>query len=98
MPVDGAPLTARLEVGGRVQGVGFRAAMASAARAIGATGWVRNLGDGSVEAMVQGDKQQVEQVVRWCHSGPPGAQVLRVDVQWVATGTVFGSFATRPSA
>ncbi len=98
MPVDSALLTARLEVGGRVQGVGFRAAMASAARAIGARGWVRNLGDGSVEAMVQGERQQVEQMVRWCHSGPPAAQVLRVDVQWVTTGTLFGTFATRPSA
>ncbi len=98
MPLHDPPLTARIEVGGRVQGVGFRAAMASAARAMGARGWVRNLGDGSVEAMVQGERQQVEQMVRWCHNGPPGAQVLRVDVQWVPTGTLFSSFATHPSA
>jgi acylphosphatase len=65
---------------GRVQGVGFRYAVARAARARGAGGWVRNSPDGTVEAVFEGDPDAVDALVRLCEDGPRGAQVERVDV------------------
>jgi acylphosphatase len=55
----------RLVVSGRVQGVGYRAAMIDVARAIGVSGWVRNRRDGTVEAVMQGDNEQVERMLAW---------------------------------
>jgi acylphosphatase len=68
-------------VHGLVQGVGFRYAVASAARSRGVAGWVRNRPDGTVEAVFEGDPEAVESVVRFCRGGPRGAEVLRVDVE-----------------
>ncbi|MCM3695696.1 acylphosphatase [Microbacterium oleivorans] len=65
----------RLVVRGIVQGVGFRFAMQHTARAAGATGWVRNLSNGTVEAEVQGDAAAVEAVVDWAAKGPRGGVV-----------------------
>ena len=69
---------------GRVQGVFFRAATKDEARARGLTGWVRNLPDGRVEAVFEGDKRVVENMLVWCHEGPPYAYVNRVEVEWQA--------------
>ena len=68
----------RLVVRGRVQGVGYRDALVTAARAAGAVGWVRNLRDGGVEALVQGDPESVERVIAWCRRGPPVARVAEI--------------------
>jgi acylphosphatase len=68
----------RVVVHGRVQGVGFRVSLASRAR--GVAGWVRNLADGSVEAVFEGDPDTVDALVRWCSIGPRGAAVSHVDV------------------
>ena len=62
-------------VHGMVQGVGYRYTMRMVAREAGAAGWVRNLGDGSVEAEVEGSPEQVDEVLAWMAHGPPGAQV-----------------------
>jgi acylphosphatase len=71
----------RVLVSGRVQGVCFRQATAETARAAGATGWVRNLPDGRVEAWLQGPEPAVEGVLRWIRGGgPPAAQVDEVEV------------------
>jgi acylphosphatase len=70
----------RAVVSGRVQGVGFRYACVAEARAIGVAGWVRNLGDGRVEAHIEGDKDQVAQLLAWLKDGPPFAQVESVEV------------------
>ena len=67
---------------GRVQRVFFRASTKDEARARGLTGWVRNLPDGRVEAVFEGDKQMVENMLDWCHKGPPYAYVDRVEVEW----------------
>ena len=67
---------------GQVQGVFFRAATRDAARALGLTGWVRNLNDGSVEAVFEGSMDRLKQVVTWCHKGPPGASVTSADEKW----------------
>jgi acylphosphatase len=69
----------RVVVHGLVQGVGYRDAAVQAAYAIGVTGWVRNVRDGTVEALVQGDPQAVERFVEWCRRGPPLARVSGVD-------------------
>jgi acylphosphatase len=68
----------RLVIRGRVQGVGYRMAMAEAAGALGVAGWVRNRRDGTVEALVQADDALVEELLAWCRRGPPGARVTAI--------------------
>ena len=88
-------LARRVVVSGRVQGVGFRYAALEAAQASGVTGWVRNCRDGTVEALVQGDRAAVEAVVAWCRRGPPAARVTDVDVSEAPPDASFASFELR---
>ncbi|HEX7900909.1 MAG TPA: acylphosphatase [Planctomycetota bacterium] len=83
---------ARLLISGRVQGVGYRASTHWAAKKIGGlTGWVRNLDDGRVEAVVEGPRDKIEELVAWAHQGPPAARVSDVEVAWEpATGEFKG--------
>jgi acylphosphatase len=69
---------------GRVQGVFFRASTKDEARVRGLAGWARNLPDGRVEALFEGDKRIVENLLAWCRKGPPYAYVTRVEVEWQA--------------
>ena len=69
-------------ISGRVQGVFFRVETKRAADRIGAFGWVRNLRDGTVEAVFEGEQDRVNAVLEWCKEGPPHAQVSNVDVSW----------------
>jgi len=71
--------TIRLRISGRVQGIGFRDALHSEALRLGVTGWVRNLTDGSVEALAQGDPAAVAALLEWARRGPPAARVERVE-------------------
>jgi acylphosphatase len=73
---------AHVHLSGRVQGVGFRYATAYEARQRGLTGWVRNLDSGGVEAVFEGPRWRVEDMLKWCHEGPPGAYVRTVHVDW----------------
>lgn len=70
----------RITCFGRVQGVFFRASTQKEALALGVKGWVRNEKDGSVRIVVEGDAQNVDQLIQWAYSGPEGANVIRVDV------------------
>jgi acylphosphatase len=70
----------RYVVSGRVQGVGFRYFTQDTALREGVTGWVRNLADGRVEALVEGDGEAVTRVERALRSGPRGARVEHVSV------------------
>ena len=70
----------RLIVHGRVQGVGFRWAIARAAESRGVAGRAQNRADGTVEAVLEGEPDAVEAVVRLSREGPRGAQVERVEV------------------
>ena len=72
----------RLRVSGRVQGVYFRASTVAQARNLGLNGWVKNYSDGSVEAVAEGAKSAVEELIAWCRQGPPGAQVTSVEVRY----------------
>lgn len=63
---------------GRVQGVSYRDWMVRRARALGVDGWVRNRDDGAVEALVAGDADAVEELLRLCRRGPRTAQVTSI--------------------
>lgn len=65
----------RLFVAGKVQGVYFRQNTQIVATEHGVYGWVRNLPDGRVEAVLEGDGDSVDKVVEWCRTGPPAARV-----------------------
>jgi acylphosphatase len=73
-------IRARVVVVGRVQGVFFRDTCQRLAVGTGVTGWVRNRSDGAVEAVFEGDRAAVDRMVTWCHQGPTGARVDRVEV------------------
>ena len=83
---------AHLYVTGYVQGVFFRQSMARLARDSGATGWVRNLPDGRVEAVIEGHTDAVERIVEWSRSGPPHATVERIELEWEAFLGEFSDF------
>ena len=71
----------RVLVRGRVHGVFFRAEARSRAESLGVAGWIRNLPDGSVEAVFEGEDERVESMVGWCRRGPAGAEVESVEVE-----------------
>lgn len=71
----------RVRIEGRVQGVWYRGWTMREASRRGLSGWVRNLRDGSVEAVFSGPEDQVEDMLRACHDGPPAAHVLRVSAE-----------------
>lgn len=96
MSSQGKTVTVRLTITGRVQGVGFRESMRAVAQALEINGWVRNCEDGSVEAVTQGDEFAIEQVVAWCHNGPPGANVKFVVADLVESSETFIAFTRWP--
>ena len=71
----------RVVVHGRVQGVFFRDSCRREAASHRVAGWVRNLPDGTVEAVFEGEPRDVEAMTRWCRGGPAYAQVERVEVE-----------------
>jgi acylphosphatase len=68
-----------LIIEGRVQGVWFRDSTRREATALGVYGWVKNRRDGTVEVLAEGPEDRVRKLVSWCHDGPPGARVSRVN-------------------
>jgi acylphosphatase len=81
-----------LFITGDVQGVGFRQFVRYKARKFGVSGWVRNLSDGRVEAMLQGDKPVLEQMIAICRKGPPIAHVKDISITWEAPQQIFDNF------
>ncbi len=94
----GKPISLHLSITGRVQGVGYRESLRMIAQALNVTGWTRNKEDGSVEAIVQGEEQDVERVVAWCHNGPPGANVKYVNATLAENQQAFIAFSRLPDA
>jgi acylphosphatase len=84
-------------VTGRVQGVGFRAFVASSAGFIGVTGWVRNVGYSTVEAVAEGTRQQVEQFTRAVKAGPSASRIDESRVDEETPGGEFTDFEIRSS-
>jgi len=68
----------RVIISGIVQGVFFRAATRRTAADLNLTGWVRNMDDGRVEAVLEGEDADVEKMIAWCKVGPPSARVEKV--------------------
>ncbi len=91
----GGAVEAHVVVSGRVQGVWFRGATQSAAAAAGVRGWVRNLPDRRVEAVLQGGRTAVESVIDFMRTGPPGAAVIDCIVSWRPAGEMFHGFDIR---
>ncbi len=79
-------------ISGRVQGVFFRMETKRAADGFGVFGWVRNRRDGTVEALFEGDQDQVAAVLAWCKEGPAHAQVSDVKVDWADYTGEFSGF------
>lgn len=85
-------MTARIFVSGFVQGVGFRHFIRSKAKELGLTGWAKNLPDGSVEVLVQGEKSSIEQLIKQCKKGPFLSEVEKIDMRWEDSKEKFASF------
>jgi len=75
-------IRAHVFVSGRVQGVFFRSETRYEAKRRNVAGWVRNTSDGRVEAVFEGEKEDVEKVVDFCRRGPSGARVMKIDIRW----------------
>ncbi len=86
---------AHLVISGIVQGVFYRAFTRDVANRLGLRGWVKNLPNGSVEALFEGNKEDVEQAIRQCSMGPPGSRVDDVDVEWKDYQGDFRDFQVR---
>jgi len=84
---------AHVFISGRVQGVYFRQNTKQVAARHKVTGWVRNLMDGRVEAMFEGDEMSVNEVIEWCHVGPPKAKVDDVNVKFQKYTGEFPDFS-----
>lgn len=79
-------------ISGFVQGVGYRQFVKSNARRLGLTGWVTNLPDNRVEAVFQGSKEKIEEIIRLCRKGPFLSEVENVEVEWKETEEEFSDF------
>ena len=73
---------AHVFVSGTVQGVYYRANTRDRARNLGVDGWVKNLPDGRVEAVFEGEEEAVASMIEWCHEGSPAARVEDVEVEY----------------
>ena len=83
---------AHVFVSGRVQGVFFRVETRYEATKRNVAGWVRNTSDGRVEAIFEGEKEDVEKLIDFCRIGPPGAQVTAINISWGKYSGEFESF------
>jgi acylphosphatase len=75
------PVALHVRVTGLVQGVFFRAWARDEAQALGVSGWIRNCSDGSVEALLEGEAEAIEELIDLLREGPPGAQVEDVEIE-----------------
>jgi acylphosphatase len=87
-----ANVRAHVFVSGRVQGIFFRQRTRQQAENRGVTGWVRNLDDGRVEAVFEGEEDDVRALVDFCRSGPRGAVITNVNVIWEEFEGEFQNF------
>jgi len=86
---------AHVLISGMVQGVFFRSETSFLARRLNVKGWVRNLADGRVEAVFEGEESNVKQLIDFCKRGPPGARVTSVNVSWETYAGEFSGFEAR---
>lgn len=84
-----------LWIEGRVQGVFFRSSTLEQAVRWGVKGWVRNCPDGTVEVVAEGPRKNIDDLVAWCHHGPPGAKIHHVQLKWEDNQDEFKDFRIR---
>jgi acylphosphatase len=82
-------------ISGRVQGVWFRASTRDKAQQLGLTGWVKNTSEGNVEAVFEGEGKLIDEMLDWCHHGPPLAQVENVEVKKQRPSSDFDDFSIK---
>jgi len=85
-------IRARIFVRGKVQGVFFRENTKQKAQEIGLTGWVRNTDDGGVEAMFEGEREKILEIIDWGKTGPALAKVDNIEIEWQDFQNKFSSF------
>jgi len=85
-------IRAHVFIKGKVQGVYFRQNMRIVSKRHRVNGWVRNLKDGRVEAVLEGDEMDVSEVIEWCHVGPPEAMVEDVKIKYEDYNGEFTNF------
>jgi len=90
-----AEARAHIIISGRVQGVFFRYTMEQIATSFDVKGWAKNTTDGNVEAVLEGEKENVEKVIEWSHHGPDGAAVKDVEVKWEDYTGQFKDFSIK---
>ncbi len=83
---------AHLIISGRVQGVCYRAFTKDVAVSRGLTGWVKNLPDGRVEAVLEGESDSIERAVAECYKGPPASHVTDIAIEWEEFKGEFSGF------
>ena len=86
---------AHVYIKGRVQGVFFRATTKKRANDLGITGWVKNLPDGRVEAVFEGEEETIEEMIGFCHEGPSSAVVKDVEIEWEEYEGDFSGFKVK---
>jgi acylphosphatase len=97
MPESNGIVRVHLWVKGRVQNVGFRAHVEYSARQIGLTGWVRNVGYDTVEAIAEGERAKLDRFVEAAKTGPRGGRVDETKIDWENPTGEFANFGIRPS-
>ena len=83
---------AHVWISGNVQGVFFRSSLRSQVLLKQAKGWVKNLNDGRVEAVFEGRKETIEELIAYCRKGPPGSVIDDIEVKWEKPTSRFDSF------
>jgi len=83
---------AHIYVSGNVQGVFYRYETKKHAELHGVNGWARNLPDGRVECLFEGEREDIEKTIEFCRQGPPGAHVDDIDIQWEEWKGEFDDF------
>ena len=86
---------AQVYVRGLVQGLGFRYETWKHANRFGVTGWIRNLSDGCVEAVFEGEREKIERIIEFCRKGPPGAEIQSIEVKWELFRGEFDRFLVK---
>jgi acylphosphatase len=97
LPENGELVRVHIWVKGRVQNVGFRAHVEYSARQFGVTGWVRNVGEDTVEAIAEGEREKLDFFVAATKAGPRGGRVDETKIEWENPTGEFAKFGIRPS-
>jgi len=88
-------IRAHVVISGRVQGVYYRKDAIKQAQRLGLSGWIRNLNDGKVEAVFEGEKENVEKIVNWAKKGPFFARVSSLKIEWQEYKGEFNNFGIK---